>query len=95
MMEVVFGEINAWLAGYFTENEVFTVDVIDEYTIRLLPKQAGMRGFISSIVLKLSTQPGLLDSVTIYEGNEQSFTLLLFANQILNNPQGEGLFTQP
>jgi hypothetical protein len=93
-MQVVLAEISGWLEGRFTENAAFTIEEIDKQTIRLIPKQEGMRAFISSIVLKLSDRPGLLDSVTIHEGPD-SFTRLVFAAALLNQPVQEALFAGP
>lgn len=93
-MGMVLGEISDWLEGRFTDNSAFTAQVVNGKTIRLSPKQEAMRGFISSIVLKLSDTPDLLDTVTIYEGPD-SFTRLVFSDALLNQPVQERLFTGP
>jgi hypothetical protein len=93
-MGMVLGEISGWLEGRFTDNAAFTAQVVNGKTIRLSPKQEAMRGFISSIVLKLGDTPGLLDTVTIYEGAD-SFTRLVFSDALLNQPVQEQLFIEP
>jgi outer membrane lipoprotein-sorting protein len=93
-MQVVLGEISGWLEGRFTENASFDVSYRDEHTVVLTPKKEGMRTFIQSIELGLADQAGLLNSVTIFEGPD-SFTRLLFAKSVLNQPVADSLFTKP
>ena len=92
-MQVVMTEISGWLDGRFTDNAAFTVTRTGN-TVRLIPKDKGMAVFISAIELKLSDRPGLLDSVTIHEG-EGACTRLTFSGAMLNQPIDAGLFAAP
>lgn len=93
-MQVVLSEISGWLDGRFTDNAAFAASFEDDHTIRLIPKEKSMQAFISAIELKLSDQPGLLDSVTIFEGPE-SFTSLIFSHAVINQSIPDSLFTSP
>ncbi|HHB75226.1 MAG TPA: outer membrane lipoprotein carrier protein LolA [Desulfobulbus sp.] len=92
-MQVVMTEISGWLDGRFTDNAAFAV-TRDGQAVRLVPKDKGMAVFISAIELKLSDRPGLLDSVTIHEG-EGAFTRLIFSGAAFNPPIDAGLFAAP
>jgi hypothetical protein len=93
-MQVVLGEISGWLDGSFTDNASFEASFENDRTIILIPKEKSMRAFISSIELGLAEQPGLLHSVTIFEGPE-SFTKLIFSHAVLNQSIPDTLFTAP
>ncbi len=92
-MQMVLADIGNWLAGRFTDNDVFTVSRLGN-TVRLVPKQEGMRAVISAIILELGSRPGLLDSVTIQEGGG-GITRLVFSHARLNTPIDERLFRTP
>lgn len=93
-MQVVLSEISGWLDGRFTDNAAFDADFENDRTIQLTPKDKSMQAFIIAIELKLGDQPGLLDSVTIFEGPE-SFTRLLFSHAVINQSIPNTLFTAP
>lgn len=82
-VQVVLTEISNWLDGRFRENSMFEVEQPDEKTVLLRPRQEGLASLISSIELQLAGQTGLLDTVTIHEG-EGSFTRLSFTARVLN-----------
>lgn len=90
-MGVVLQEITNWLNGRFDENPDFNAALEPERKIVLTPKKASLAGIISRIVLHLSETPGLMDAVTIHEG-EDSFTRLVFQNPRLNPPMEDAVF---
>ena len=92
-MQVVSQEISLWLAGRFTDNPTFAAELHPGRMIVLTPKEEGLARFISRIELVLADQPGLMESVTIYEG-EDSFTRLLFSNARLNEKIPATVFTE-
>ncbi len=92
-MQVVSQEISQWLAGRFTDNPTFQAELQPGKMIVLTPKQKGLAQLISRIELVLSDQPGLMESVTIYEG-EDSFTRLTFSNAVLNQDIKPTVFTK-
>lgn len=92
-MQVVSQEISQWLAGRFTDNPTFQAELQPGRMIVLTPKQKGLAQLISRIELILSDQPGLLESVTIYEG-EDSYTRLTFSNAMLNQDIKPTVFTK-
>jgi len=93
-MQVMLAEISTWLDGNFQDSETFTARFENKKSVLLTPKQEGLRALISRIELRLSEQPGLLDTVTIFEGPDSS-TRLRFSHARLNQPLAESLFTQP
>lgn len=92
-MQVISQEISQWLAGRFTDNPTFLAELQPDRVIVLTPKQKGLAQLISRIELILSNQPGLLESVTIYEG-EDSYTRLTFSNGVLNQEIRPTTFTK-
>lgn len=91
-MQMVLGQISNWLDGRFSDNDMFTVSFIDERTVLLSPKNQDFASLISKIELKLATQKGLLDGVTIFEGPD-SYTKMTFENRILNKAVPLSVFT--
>ncbi len=92
-MQVVSEQISQWLAGNFTDNPVFAAELKDDGVIVLTPKNKAMSAIISKIELASGAEPGLMKSVTIYEGAD-SFTRLLFSHARLNTPVPLSLFTE-
>ena len=92
-MQVISQEISQWLAGRFTDNPTFQAELQPGRMIVLTPKQKGLAQLISRIELVLSNQPGLMESVTIYEG-EDSFTRLSFSHAVLNQDIKPTVFTK-
>jgi outer membrane lipoprotein-sorting protein len=92
-MQIVLQDISQWLSGNFTENPGFIASLEDERQIVLRPRNKAMTRLINKIELKLSAQPGLMDSVTIYEGPD-SFTRLTFFNAELNQEIDSALFME-
>lgn len=94
VMQIVLGEISNWLAGRFNEGGNFVATVKDNGVVRLQPSNEEMTKMISHIEIQLSSQPGLIDSVTIYE-SKKSYTKLIFQNTRLNDPLKPALFQHP
>ncbi len=92
-MQVVLQDISRWLGGSFTDNPAFAVGLESGRRIMLTPREQAMARLISRIELQLSERPGLLDSVTIYEGPD-SFTRLTFANAEINQEINNLLFVE-
>ncbi len=93
-MQVVMQEITGWLTGNITDTETFLAKQIDTKQIVLTPRDAALSKIISRIELKLLDQSGLMESVTIFEG-ENSFTQMLFSEAKLNEQISEMIFSQP
>lgn len=90
-MQVVIQEITRWLNGRFDENPDFSATLTDDRRIVLTPKEDSLASIIRRIELRLSETPGLMESVTIYEG-EDSYTRLVFQNSVLNPDPDDTIF---
>lgn len=82
-MQVVVEEITQWLAGRFDDNPMFQAHLEPGKRIVLVPKDAAFQKVIQRIVLDLGSEPGVMQSVTIFE-SENAFTQLTFKNTLLN-----------
>jgi len=71
-MGFVLKEITMWLNGRFDENPQFTATLKAGHKIILLPKEKSFSMMIQKIELMLSSKPGIIKSVTIFE-SEDSF----------------------
>ncbi len=76
-MQIVLQEITKWLGGHFDDNPDFTASLEPDRRIVLTPKKKAFSAIIRNIELILSDRPGVIKSVTIYEG-EKSFTRIIF-----------------
>jgi outer membrane lipoprotein-sorting protein len=90
-MGSVMGEIAAWLNGKFQDNPDFEATLNPGPTIILTPKTEGFAAVIERIEISLSSTPGLIESVAIYE-NQSSLTRLVFQNAKLNEKIEDALF---
>lgn len=92
-MAVVLQEITTWLSGEFNDNPDFTVSLKQGKPVKivLIPKNDAMKKIISSIELSLSERPGVIDRVTIIEG-QSSNTSIEFTNIKINFTINESLF---
>ncbi len=90
-MRVVMGEISRWLRGRFNENPDFEAVLSAGGEIVLTPREASMGRIIDRIVLQLSKTPGVMESVSIYEGAD-SYTRLTFRETVLNPDLDDALF---
>ncbi len=92
-MEIILQEITNWLNGRFTDNPIFNTSQENDLRIIFTPKDQAIARLINRIELKLSDQPSLMDSVTIYEG-PASFTRLTFSNAEINQELDISQFTE-
>ena len=91
MMQFMLGEIPWWLGGRFNENPLFSAQRLDERRIEMRPREAAMGRIIERVEVKLSATPGVIESVTVHEG-QGVFTRFLFTNVRLNESLAESLF---
>lgn len=89
----VLQEITRWLKGDFDNNPMFSASLNREGKIVLTPKEEAFASIIKRIELILSDRPGVIESVTIYEGKD-SFTKIEFQNIRVNDPLKESLFQE-
>jgi hypothetical protein len=82
-MQFVMAEITDWFKGRFDNSRMFTARLAAGRKIVLLPKDPAFAKVIHKIELQLANQPGVIDSVIIYE-SPTSFTRLTFEKIILN-----------
>ncbi len=61
--------------------------------IVLTPKEKSFAAIIQRIELMLSNQPGIIETVRIYE-NDNSYTKFMFNNVRLNKPLKDSLFQE-
>ncbi|MBW2624348.1 MAG: outer membrane lipoprotein carrier protein LolA [Deltaproteobacteria bacterium] len=90
-MQIVLQEITKWLGGHFDDNPDFTASLEPDRRIVLTPKKKALSAIIKNIELILSDRPGVIKSVTIYEG-EKSFTKIIFKNVRVNEVLKETVF---
>lgn len=93
-MHGVFEEILPWLKGDFTRDPAFRVSFKEKGKIVLVPRQESFGRFIENIVLGLSDRPGVIQSVTLYEGKD-SFTRIRFKDIRVNRPLDASCFQLP
>ena len=91
-MQVVLQQITQWLNGRFDENPAFSAALEPGPKIVMTPKEKALARLIQRIEIKLAEQPGVLESMTIFE-SEDSFTRLIFQNVILNPRLGDTAFS--
>ena len=95
-MQIVLQEITQWLNGRFDSNPEFEASLEsgpDRPKIVLMPGKKALASVIQKIELILADQPGVIDTVMIYE-NQDSYTKLVFKNSILNKAFDESLFKE-
>jgi hypothetical protein len=93
-MQSVLEEITRWLGGHFAEHPDFTASLEPDRKIILTPKKKAFASIIRNIELIFSDRPGVIKSVTIYEG-EKSFTKIIFKNVRVNEVLKEKVFSEP
>lgn len=82
-MDVVFEEIAHWMNGRFDKSTMFSAASTPDGRIILTPKDQSMVQFIQRIELILSSRPGVIKTMTLYE-SELSFTRLSFIDPQVN-----------
>jgi outer membrane lipoprotein-sorting protein len=91
MMQFMLREIPLWLGGRFNENPLFSAELQEGGRIEMRPTEAAMAQIIERVQVQLSPTPGVIESVTVYEG-KAVFTRFLFTSVKLNEPLEESLF---
>jgi len=92
-MQVVLQEITLWLRGRFNDNPNFNAVLEPGPKIVLTPKEKSFAAIIQRIELMLSNQPGIIETVRIYE-NDTSYTKFIFNHVRLNKPLKDSLFQE-
>lgn len=92
-MQIVLKEITLWLRGRFNDNPNFNAVLEPASKIVLTPKEKSFAAIIQRIELMLSDQPGIIETVRIYE-NDNSYTKFMFNNVRLNKPLKGALFQE-
>lgn len=92
-MQFVMIEIQRWLGGKFDENPDFSASLIGKGKVVLTAKTRGLSAMINRIELQLSDRPGMIESVTIFEG-ENSYTRIEFQNVKLNSVIEPSIFQE-
>lgn len=90
-IEIILQKIALWLGGRFSDDPAFAATLKPGRKIVLTPREAGFSKMIHHIDLSLSDTPGIIKSVSIYEGPD-SYTRLVFANTVINEQIEEVLF---
>ncbi len=90
-MQFVMAEITDWFKGRFDNSRMFKARLDAGRKIVLLPKDPSFAKVIQKIELQLSSRPGVIESVIIYESHD-SFTRLAFEKTTLNAEIPEELF---
>jgi outer membrane lipoprotein-sorting protein len=92
-LQVVYRDIRNWLNGDFSANKSFAsaLDQGPPAKIVLTPKDAAMKQFLDRIEIGLAARPGVLESITLSEGNAAT-TRIEFKSASLNQALPENLF---
>jgi outer membrane lipoprotein-sorting protein len=90
-MEMVLREISLWLKGEFSENPNYHASLEGDHKIVMVPVNPAFSKIIQRIEILLSDRPGVIDTVTIYEG-ESSFTRIRFEDVKINQGLVDTLF---
>lgn len=90
-MQIVLQEITMWMKGDFDANPSFRPELRPGRIIVLTPKEKSMADIIQRIELKLSSEPGVIRTVTIYE-SAKSYTVIDFSRVTMNAALPDSLF---
>jgi outer membrane lipoprotein-sorting protein len=90
-MQFVMPEISGWLAGHFQDNPLFKASLHGTNRILLVPTDAGMARFIQRIELVMSSRPGVIEEVLIYESKD-AYTRMIFSNTTVNPRLDDRIF---
>ncbi|MBW2708233.1 MAG: outer membrane lipoprotein carrier protein LolA [Deltaproteobacteria bacterium] len=82
-MEMVLQEISLWLKGEFTDNPNYHTSLVGDHKIVMVPRSKAFSEIIQKIEILLSDRPGVIETITIYEG-ETSFTKIRFQDVKIN-----------
>jgi len=94
-MRLVLRDISGWVSGDFESSRHFTAQGQSGPPVRvtLTPRDPSMENVIQRVVLTLSSRPGVLESVEIVEGPENT-TRIEFRNTEINVSFPPGLFRE-
>ncbi len=92
-MSFVMEEIGRWMNGRFDENPDFEARLEAGGKIMLTPRQEALSAVIQKIVLQLAKTPGVIDTVTVYE-DEDNYTRLTFTDVRVNQHIEPSVFKQ-
>jgi len=90
-MEMVLQEITLWLRGEFAENPNYRSSLEGDHKIVMVPVDKSFSKIIQKIEILLSDRPGVIETVTIYEG-KTSFTKIRFLDVSINGEVLDTLF---
>ncbi len=90
-MEMVLQEITLWLKGEFTDNPNYHSSIEGDNKIVMVPGNKAFAKIIQKIEILLSDRPGVIETVTIYEG-KTSFTKIRFQDVNINGGLADTLF---
>ena len=90
-MEMVLKEITRWLKGEFSDNPDYHSSLEGDNKIVMVPKNKAFAKIIQKIEILLSDRPGVIETVTIYEG-KSSFTKIRFRDVDINGELADTLF---
>jgi outer membrane lipoprotein carrier protein len=90
-MEMVLQEITRWLKGEFSHNPDYHASLEGNHKIVMVPKNKAFAKIIQRIEILLSDRPGVIETVTIYEG-KTSFTKIRFRDVSINGGLTDALF---
>ncbi len=90
-MEMVLQQITRWLKGEFSNNPDYYSSLEGDNKIVMVPKNEAFAKIIQKIEILLSDRPGVIETVTIYEG-KTSFTKIRFRDVNLNGELADTLF---
>lgn len=93
-MQFILRDLGSWLDGRFADNPMFSVSRRDARTIILAPRDPALEKVISSIELRLGREPGVMDSVTVFEGPD-AWTRLTFTGTVVNREIPADFFRLP
>ena len=82
-MEMVLKEITRWLKGEFSDSPDYHSSLEGNHKIVMVPKNKAFAKIIQRIEILLSDRPGVIETVTIYEG-KTSFTKIRFRDVNIN-----------
>jgi hypothetical protein len=92
-MQVVMTQISQWMSGRFTSSSDFDAQKASANKVVLIPKSGGLAEIIQRIELILSDRPGVVESVTVFEGDD-AYTVWAFKNIQTNELLAPALFTE-
>jgi outer membrane lipoprotein-sorting protein len=90
-MQIVMDQITFWLKGRFDESPMFDAGLNPSGLITLTPKDDAFRAVIQRIDIQMATQPGIIETVVIYE-SQDAYTRMRFTNTVLNEKMDTAVF---